>query len=150
MRREETKYLAAPVYVLCGYLVLQALGAKPGGMVVNKKGKAVGPAPNSGCSTNFVLVWVITTALSLVSAPLVEPRYCIIPWMMWRLRVPVAGSNELTRTEEKGTREGRSDMYATVLETLWFIVIAIGTGYMFLYRGFTWPQEPGKVQRFMW
>jgi hypothetical protein len=24
------------------------------------------------------------------------------------------------------------------------------TGYVFLYKGFEWPQEPGKVQRFMW
>lgn len=36
------------------------------------------------------------------------------------------------------------------VETLWFVVVNIGTAYVFLYRGFEWPQEPGNVQRFMW
>ena len=36
------------------------------------------------------------------------------------------------------------------LETMWFLTVNLGTGYVFLYWGFTWPQEPGKVQRFMW
>jgi alpha-1,2-glucosyltransferase len=35
-------------------------------------------------------------------------------------------------------------------ETFWFLLINTVTGYVFLYRGFEWPQEPGKVQRFMW
>lgn len=36
------------------------------------------------------------------------------------------------------------------LETMWFLTINLATGYIFLYWGFEWPQEPGKVQRFMW
>ena len=36
------------------------------------------------------------------------------------------------------------------LETVWFLTINLVTGYIFLYWGFEWPQEPGKVQRFMW
>lgn len=36
------------------------------------------------------------------------------------------------------------------LETVWFLAINLATGYIFLYWGFEWPQEPGKVQRFMW
>ena len=36
------------------------------------------------------------------------------------------------------------------LETFWFLLINAVTGYMFLYKGFTWPQEPGRIQRFMW
>ena len=35
-------------------------------------------------------------------------------------------------------------------ETIWFLTVNMATGYMFLYRGFAWPQEPGRVQRFMW
>jgi len=40
--------------------------------------------------------------------------------------------------------------FPLVLETVWYIAINAVTGYLFLYRGFEWPQEPGKVQRFMW
>ena len=36
------------------------------------------------------------------------------------------------------------------LETVWFLALNLITGYIFLYWGFEWPQEPGKVQRFMW
>lgn len=36
------------------------------------------------------------------------------------------------------------------LETVWFLTINLATGYVFLSWGFEWPQEPGKVQRFMW
>lgn len=157
MGREEIRYLAAPIYVLCGYGILQMLGAKPAAavaVVVGKKAKQV-PAPSTGNPSSFVLVWLITTALSLVTAPLVEPRYCIIPWIMWRLRVPVPAAEQRqlvqSETKEKNLKQGRSwALYGTVVETLWFIAIAFGTGYMFLYRGFSWPQEPGKIQRFMW
>lgn len=43
-----------------------------------------------GCTVSFVLVWLLTSTLALVTAPLVEPRYFILPWIMWRLRVPQA------------------------------------------------------------
>jgi alpha-1,2-glucosyltransferase len=36
------------------------------------------------------------------------------------------------------------------LETVWFLAVNAGTGYVFLRWGFQWKQEPGKVQRFMW
>ena len=148
MRKDEIKYVAAPVYILSGYAVLQTLGARPAAVVVNKKGKAVGPPPSTGCSTSFVLIWVITTALSLVTAPLVEPRYCIIPWMMWRLRIPLTSLEESTGEAKAAKSSG--GLFTLLVEALWFVAIAIGTGYMFLYKGFPWPQEPGKIQRFMW
>jgi alpha-1,2-glucosyltransferase len=155
LKREEVKYLAAPVYIVCGYAVLQMLGAKPAAVVVlSKKGKPIPTLP-TGNSSSFVLVWVITTALSLITAPLVEPRYCIIPWVMWRLRIPVPAA-EQSRVVESETREKDNQrdqnwaLSGTLLETAWFIAIAVGTGYMFLFRGFSWLQEPGKTQRFMW
>ncbi|KAJ1332980.1 alpha-1,2-glucosyltransferase [Microdochium nivale] len=39
-------------------------------------------------STSTVLIFLIATALSLMTAPLVEPRYFILPWVFWRLHVP--------------------------------------------------------------
>ena len=154
MRREEIRYLAAPVYVVAGYLTIQALGAKPVSEVVaSKKGKksAQQPPALAGCSASFVLIWLITTALSLVTAPLVEPRYCILPWMMWRMHVSAAPSQEIAKDKTDEVKQGsRDSLVGPLMETVWFLAIAGVTGYMFLYRGFSWPQEPGKVQRFMW
>lgn len=154
LRRPEIKYLAAPIYVLSAYAVIQALGHKPGPSQ-KRTDSAKSMRVSSGCKASFVLVWLITTALSLVTAPLVEPRYCILPWMMWRIHVPIGAQevieNEKAKKTKNVSRETRwRSMYGVILETVWFLSLAIGTGYMFLYRGFAWPQEPGKVQRFMW
>ena len=104
---------------------------------------------------SFVLVWLAATTLSLVTAPLVEPRYFIIPWVMWRLHLPPTSTLAVFRKqkpqgEEERARADFATNFPKFLETVWFIVINAVTGYVFLYKGFEWPQEPGKVQRFMW
>lgn len=104
---------------------------------------------------SFVLVWLAATALSLITAPLVEPRYFIIPWVLWRLHLPpqpIPGAYRLQRpTEEEEVVRAQVVMYAPLfLETFWFLVINAVTGYVFLYKGFEWPQEPGNIQRFLW
>lgn len=110
---------------------------------------------------SFVLVWLISTTLSLITAPLVEPRYFIIPWVMWRLHLPRQPTPEAYRVLEQqrpGVPRDEKQLFKAkfftdlpqVLETIWFIAINAITGYVFLYKGFEWPQEPGKVQRFMW
>ncbi|KAJ5618232.1 Dol-P-Glc:Glc(2)Man(9)GlcNAc(2)-PP-Dol alpha-1-2-glucosyltransferase [Penicillium herquei] len=104
---------------------------------------------------SFILVWLAATSLSLVTAPLVEPRYFIIPWVMWRLHLPPTPSLAVFRKQRPQTERERelADLATNAprfIETLWFIAINAVTGYMFLYKGFEWPQEPGKIQRFMW
>lgn len=104
---------------------------------------------------SFVLVWLAATTLSLVTAPLVEPRYFIVPWVMWRLHLPPSPTLAAFRQQRPGdeSERARADIATNIpkfLETAWFIVINAVTGYVFLYKGFEWPQEPGKVQRFMW
>lgn len=104
---------------------------------------------------SFVLVWLAATALSLITAPLVEPRYFIIPWVLWRLHLPpqpTPGAYRLQQPRgEKEVVRAQAVMYGPLfLETLWFLVINAVTGYVFLYKGFEWPQEPGNIQRFMW
>ncbi|KAJ5599308.1 Dol-P-Glc:Glc(2)Man(9)GlcNAc(2)-PP-Dol alpha-1-2-glucosyltransferase [Penicillium hetheringtonii] len=105
--------------------------------------------------TSFVLVWLAATALSLVTAPLVEPRYFIIPWVIWRLHLPASPTLAMFRQKRPETEgeKAQSDIISNApkfLETIWFITINAVAGYVFLYKGFEWPQEPGKVQRFMW
>jgi alpha-1,2-glucosyltransferase len=182
LRHPLIRYLLAPVYLICAYLVYLTLSEpwQPSSMsilqtkIVNgnlakqsdqieiesKVEEAEGP------TTSFLIILLATTALSLITAPLVEPRYFIIPWVIWRLNVPpLRSSGTPARTKQNVRRTRRpSDSvmefirywgweghdYRLWLETAWFLLVNFVTGYVFLYRGFEWPQEPGLVQRFMW
>ncbi|KAL1953743.1 hypothetical protein VTO42DRAFT_2307 [Malbranchea cinnamomea] len=114
---------------------------------------------------SFVLVWLASTSLSLITAPLVEPRYFIIPWVMWRLHVPrtstwLDGRLKILRSTERSSKPDDNNnktgqatyliLLPLVAELAWYVSINGVTGYIFLRKGFEWPQEPGKVQRFMW
>lgn len=166
------KYLVVPVYGYCALAAIAALGGlestqdfsiqkeldgvdtKQGEQALNTRDKPPNITPQ-GKSVTFVLVWLLTTALCLVTAPLVEPRYSILAWLFWRLQLPVLqplalsqkGSN--VRNDAKALWNSAYD-HRLILETAWFMFINVVTGYMFLYKGFEWPQEPGNVQRFMW
>jgi alpha-1,2-glucosyltransferase len=155
LRHPAIRYLAAPAYILCANIAIQALGGRK---VTHKstqrpKKEKLAALSSSGCTTSFVLIWLATTALSLITAPLVEPRYCIIPWIMWRLHVP---RSTITIGEQKSVKQSwlwevlQNDQTRLLLETVWFCCINAVTGYIFLYWGFEWPQEEEKVQRFMW
>ena len=167
------KYLVVPVYGYCAWAAIAALGGlentqdfstqkKQDRIDANEGEQSLKTSDKSpkttlpGNSVTFVLVWLLTTALSLVTAPLVEPRYSILTWVFWRLHlispqpaaVPHKGKssrNDKLRAFVNGTYDHR-----LILETTWFMLINVFTGYMFLYQGFEWPQEPGNVQRFMW
>ncbi|KAG6109703.1 hypothetical protein E4U31_006659 [Claviceps sp. LM219 group G6] len=126
------------------------------------------------CSTSTGLVFLLTTALSLVTAPLVEPRYFIIPWVMWRLLVPAwrfPGHDHcsVSRTLGGQNTQSQSQSYKTrllvvfkrydvrlVLETIWLVAINVATGYIFLAKPYVWRDEnglvldEGRLQRFMW
>ncbi|KAH8691341.1 putative glucosyltransferase [Talaromyces proteolyticus] len=107
---------------------------------------------------SFVLIWLVATGLSLITAPLVEPRYFIIPWVMWRLHLPRQPTPEVVRQQQKEGNHNALDLFKAqiatelphIMETVWFLLVNAITGYVFLYKGFEWPQEPGKIQRFMW
>ncbi|KAJ9367550.1 CAZyme family GT59 [Paecilomyces variotii] len=111
--------------------------------------------PQYPIRVSFIIIWLASTALSLVTAPLVEPRYFIVPWVMWRIHVPPQPTPVLYR-QQRTTNE--KELFVAklvtnlplILETVWFVAINVVTGYMFLNKGFEWPQEPGKIQRFMW
>jgi len=142
LRHPRIKYLAVPVYFLCARATLTALGGlQRQTLSPRQRPKPTNPPTQpsraAGNRVSFLLIWLLATTLSLATAPLVEPRYLIIPWLMWRLHVA-------------SPRETKHYDYRLWLETAWFLVINAVTGYIFLYWGFEWPQEPGMVQRFMW
>ena len=170
LRYPTIKYGVVSIYFICAWAAISALGGLPQNHERSKdrneeqRRRVQGETPRSlGNRVSFVLVWLLTTSLSLVTAPLVEPRYFIIPWLMWRLHVPTwrfpqpngpmgseateHGGNEITRLEM--LLQHRQD-YCLWLETIWFLLINGATGYIFLNWGFEWSQEPGITQRFMW
>lgn len=180
LRHPFIRYASVPVYTLCAWAAITALGGLPDGQKSSQT-----PAPTrteikhnlrfklpppsttvaSGNRVSFVLVWLLATSLSLITAPLVEPRYFIIPWLIWRLHIPRSGLKSLNSATEarkqpdtqfsRFTNVVRSLLYEKHdhrlwLETAWFLAINWATGYIFLHWGFEWPQEPGTVQRFIW
>ncbi|KAI5292607.1 glucosyltransferase [Ascosphaera acerosa] len=173
LRQRWRRFAAVPVYLVCAWASLTTFsGAWAGGSqeMAEKRG-ATGASekptsfkgmscPTSRLTTAYafrrdggkivsvslVLVWLAATALTVVTAPLVEPRYFIVPWVLWRIHLatPALPSGSCN-SDAKWTRWA-----PLLLETLWYAAINLGVGYMFLYRGFEWPQEPGVTQRFMW
>ncbi|KAH7094651.1 DIE2/ALG10 family-domain-containing protein [Paraphoma chrysanthemicola] len=146
-----TKYMAVPIYAVCAWLAFQALSFSS-----NNRGalemKRDGACPTSGeasrppVTISFIFIWLASTALSVVTAPLVEPRYFIIPWVIWRLRVQSSPAS--LPPEGRSAKTSYDARCGT--ETLWLLAINIAVTYTFIYRGFTWPSESGKVQRFLW
>lgn len=134
-----------------------------------------GPTPPP---TSTVLLLLLTTTLSLVTAPLVEPRYFILPWLFWRLLVPATNSipspssspsqqasapgssntSQLKEPRQGSDQSSSSSSYfpTLFLETAWFLLINAATMYVFVTRPFYWRapdgtlQDEGRVQRFMW
>ncbi len=184
LRHRLIKYAAAPVYFYCAWATIAALGGLSDAqgnsgprtrdliqIKDNLRWKLPPPleadAPG-GMRISFVLVWLLATTLSLVTAPLVEPRYFIVPWLFWRLHVHRPCTRRTAeQAGKKSDARKNKDIFSFLdsamrssfdlkyehrlwLETAWFLFINWATAYVFLYWGFEWPQEPGKVQRFMW
>ncbi|MCJ1244928.1 glucosyltransferase [Trapelia coarctata] len=166
------RYVVVPLYYITGWCCVVALGGYP----VNK-GKSGGEkraekekekekgkeseALSPSTRASFLLIFLATTALSVITAPLVEPRYFILPWLVWRLHVPSEHRERNERSERARARARARPHsgswlakdgydYRLWLETGWFLIVNGVTGYIFLNWGFSWPQEGGKVQRFMW
>ena len=161
LRHPAIKYAALPAYfagALAVFAFLEDLNISDDSVQAKKpdERKDLQPASGtdvetSGLRVSWIMIWLGTTALSLCTAPLVEPRYFIIPWLMWRLHVPVASTKDaMPKERQSKTQHSDRHDHRLWLETAWFLAINSITCYIFIYRGFGWKQEPGKVQRFMW
>lgn len=151
LRHPALKYIAVPIYYSCAWLTMQALGMRSNRGQDTKLKRDERPTSSETkcppCEISFIFIWLATTALSLITAPLVEPRYFIIPWIIWRLHVPTLSAS-LSKT-----RDGPTKKYYDLrpcLETLWMLAVNAAVTYVFIRRGFEWHNEPGKVQRFLW
>lgn len=81
-------------------------------------------------SVLFTLLLVGATALTLVPSPLIEFRYNIIPFYIWRLEQRQIGAGYL------------------MLELFIGTSVGVGAMWIFLMRPFEWPGVEG-FQRFM-
>jgi alpha-1,2-glucosyltransferase len=100
-----------PAYIIAGWLQLRAL---------------------TTVTTAWLILYAGATTATLVGAPLVEPRYFIIAWVLWRCHV------------------GERRWVVLWAEMAWFVCVNVGTLWMFLGREFEWAHEKGVKQRFMW
>ena len=108
---EWAKYLGVPVYVFGAFCVLNAL----------KRTNVV-----------FKLTFPIFVVLNLTPQLLLEFRYFIIPYLIYRLQVrPVS-------------------WWQLVLENLLYLSVNFATIYLFIDKPFRWDHEPEDLQRFIW
>ena len=125
------KFAAVPVYYLCGWCILHT-SQQPTAQSRTMRHKG-------DVTTLWALAYFTAFLGSVTGAGLVEFRYFIPAWLLWRLTV---GSNGVDRDHGVSWRWW--------LEIGWFAAVNFMTVWLFLYHGFTWESEPGKVQRFMW
>ncbi|ODV89184.1 glycosyltransferase family 59 protein [Tortispora caseinolytica NRRL Y-17796] len=108
------RYLAIPVYYFSIWIILKSLGGSRTQNLLT------------------ILVFIGATATVLIPTPLIEFRYYIIPYLVWRVRI------------------ARPESARLIAEGIWYVVVNIIVFYIFLTMDFEWPSEPGKAQRFMW
>ena len=85
----------------------------------------------------WMLVWCVAATLTLVPAPLLEPRY-------WTTAVLIAHLHSHPEDE----KAHRWSLFASCLTALAFLVMNVVTLGIFVYKPFAWPS--GEVARFMW
>lgn len=112
-RHELVKYSLIPFYLSCMYLCYRNLTL-------------------TGKSLAWLITYSICTFAVLVPQQLIEFRYFIVPFYIYRLNI-----NQTTLKE-------------ILLEILMNGLINFVTIYVFFYRTFYWPNDPVDVQRFMW
>jgi alpha-1,2-glucosyltransferase len=110
------KYLLVPVYHFGTWNILSSL--------------------TRSVSIITTLLFVGCTLATLVPSPLFEPRYYIVPYLLWRTLV----IKSLPRVCK----------YRITIEAVWNLAINSITAYVFIYKPFEWSHEPGVLQRFMW
>lgn len=207
LRAPWVRYALVPIYVISGVLCLKALCGTASSSSSGRssiKGPVQKASTRNGkddprqtrnqnnqhSSASYIttlpptlsttLLLVLTTTLSLMTAPLVEPRYFILPWVFWRLLLPAwspppsflkaktdsrGGSSKGTNPTHRGEAERRDSnndnddgdgdlwwvgLLPLWLETAWFGIINLATMYIFITRPFRWASEEGVWQRFMW
>ncbi|KAK6030736.1 DIE2/ALG10 family protein, partial [Ostertagia ostertagi] len=79
------------------------------------------------------ILFVLCSFAVVVPAHLLEPRYFIIPYVLWRLSAKTS-----------------SNRFIIAAEILSQLLVFLAIFLLFLFKPFEWANEPGVKQRFMW
>ncbi|KAG8439899.1 hypothetical protein GDO86_005892 [Hymenochirus boettgeri] len=109
-RHELIKYLLVSAYLFAAWSFTDSL-----------KGKSV----------FWILMFFFCLLAATVPQKLLEFRYFIVPYLIFRLNIPIPSSIRL------------------LLELLVYILVNVFTFYLFLHKTFRWPDNE-ETQRFMW
>ncbi|XP_032914920.1 putative Dol-P-Glc:Glc(2)Man(9)GlcNAc(2)-PP-Dol alpha-1,2-glucosyltransferase [Catharus ustulatus] len=109
-RHELVKYLLVPFYIFAGWSFADTLKSK---------------------SIFWILVYFVCLLAVTVPQKLLEFRYFILPFLIYRLNIPLLS------------------LYRQLLELAFYILVNAVTLYLFLNRTFQW-ENSDEVQRFMW
>lgn len=109
-RHELVKYVLVPVYMFAGWSFADTLKSK---------------------SIFWILMYFVCLLAVTVPQKLLEFRYFILPFLIYRLNIPFPS------------------LYRQLLELAFYIVVNAVTFYLFLNKTFQWPNSD-EIQRFMW
>ena len=109
-RHELVKYCLIPAYFYAAYHMWMALRLR---------------------NVLWKLVYILCISVSLVPATLLEFRYFVIPYLIFRLNMPLGSYTKIA------------------VELLFYAAVNAAMLYVFLYKPFHWPNEDA-MQRFMW
>ncbi len=121
------RYVLVPVYLVAGLFCLTV-------------GFGLGLLHNRDHTLGSLLrgiAFVVCCAVCLIPAPLIEFRYFIMPYLLWRLEL------EWTRSSWGKSNERISELALAV-------VVNVVSVCLFLFFPFTWFSEPFVWQRYMW
>jgi alpha-1,2-glucosyltransferase len=127
-------YLLIPLYIACAWAWFlrvgasrRSLGSLTDGIFPTAENYSHTSPPAGTDQTLFqTLLLPVCTLPALLPAPLLEPRYFLIPYILLRAQVP------------------ESPRWGLALEMAWYVCINASTMWVFLYR------EREGVGRFMW
>lgn len=112
-RHELIKYAVTPVYLACGYLFYRNLTM-------------------TGKSVAWLFAYFVCVIVVLVPQKLIEFRYFIVPFYIYRLNINMTTVKEV------------------LVELVFYSIVNVFTIYMFFYKPFYWSNDPTELQRFMW
>lgn len=111
VRNEWSKYVFIPLYLFGGFCIMNSV---------------------QKASIIFKITYPLLVIINLTPQLLLEFRYFIIPYLLYRLQVRP------------------QTWWKLLAEFLIYILVNAFVIMMFLYKPFRWPHEPEQVQRFIW
>ncbi|XP_033845813.1 dol-P-Glc:Glc(2)Man(9)GlcNAc(2)-PP-Dol alpha-1,2-glucosyltransferase [Periophthalmus magnuspinnatus] len=109
-RHELIRYLLVPAYIFAGWSFLDSVKYR---------------------SLFWILALLVCIMAATIPQKLLEFRYFIVPYLMYRLHMPLPSLPRL------------------IIEFLLYTVVNVATIYIFISKTFQWPNSTAK-QRFMW